>query len=58
MPEATREGVSGAHDQDERVRASTIRLIRGLAGAALLLPLALFVLASALSYRSKQELAN
>jgi two-component system, NtrC family, sensor kinase len=44
--------------KDAQARAATLRLLRLLAAAALILPLALFLFASWISYRDKQALAD
>jgi signal transduction histidine kinase/CheY-like chemotaxis protein len=51
------EGVA-LHPKDAQARAATLRLLRLLAAAALILPLALFLVASWISYHDKQALAN
>ena len=59
MPEAAPpDGLSEKRAKDEQARAATIRLLHVLAVAALLLPLSLFCVASWLSYRTTQDLAN
>jgi two-component system, NtrC family, sensor kinase len=45
-------------EQDARARNATLRLLRGLAAASLLLPLALFVFASWVSLHDMQALAD
>jgi signal transduction histidine kinase len=46
------------HPKDAQARAATLRLLRLLAAAALILPLTLFLVASGISYHDKQALAN
>jgi signal transduction histidine kinase len=59
MPEAaTSQGASASHPKADPSRIATIRLLQGLAVAALVLPLLVFVVASALSYRANQDLAR
>lgn len=57
MEQPAFEGVA-LHPKDAQARAATLRLLRLLAAAALILPLALFLAASWISYHDKQALAN
>jgi len=59
MPEsAAPESALNRHPKDVQARATTVRLLQVLAGAALLLPVLFFAFASALSYRSTYALAD
>jgi two-component system, NtrC family, sensor kinase len=59
MPEsAAPESVPTRNPKDAQARATTVRLLQVLAAAALLLPVAFFAFASALSYRSTYALAD
>jgi two-component system, NtrC family, sensor kinase len=49
---------TGTHTKDTHARAATLRLLRMLAAAALIVPLALFVFASWVSYRDMQSLTD
>jgi two-component system, NtrC family, sensor kinase len=49
---------TGTHTKDKQARAATLRLLRMLAAAALIVPLALFVFASWVSYRDMQSLTD
>jgi signal transduction histidine kinase/CheY-like chemotaxis protein len=59
MPEATvPDNALANRPKDVQARGTTIRLLQVLAAAALLLPLALFSVASWISYRSTNDLAD
>ncbi|HUI96515.1 MAG TPA: response regulator [Xanthobacteraceae bacterium] len=59
MPEAaTSQDASASHPKADPSRLATIRLLQGLAVAALLLPLLVFLVAGGLSYRASQDLAH
>jgi len=59
MPEAaTSQDASASHPKADPSRLATVRLLQGLAAAALLLPLLVFLVASWLSYRANQDLAR
>ena len=58
MPEKGSLPVHKGLTQDARTRAATLRLLRGLAAASLLVPLALFGFASWVSLRDMQTLAD
>src|ERR1700683_1607612 len=55
---AAPESVLNRNPKDAQARATTVRLLQGLAGAALLLPVLFFAFASALSYRATYALAD
>jgi signal transduction histidine kinase/CheY-like chemotaxis protein len=55
---AAPESAPNRHPRDVQARATTVRLLQVLAGAALLLPLLFFAFASALSYRATYALAD